>query len=614
MSGMGPNPRVPSGDGGADIRRGLPMFSAADPEALAREKAELAALAGKPRLVRWIGYGRKTGPAWLQSALTLGGGSAWASLTIGAFFRYELLWVQPVAMILGIIVLAAISHQALSTGARPFGAMKRYVGPRVAWAWALASLAATVIWHFPQYALAAGMTESMIEAATGWAPTGRAETALLVAIGVVVLIVSTAITWNYPSGRRGIRLYERALKAMVWLIIVAFAVVIVRSTIAGRIEWGKVLKGFLPLHIPTDPKGIETLMAALGAAIGINMTFLFPYTLLARGWGREHRGLSRFGLVTGMLVPFTIATSLMVVAAGCTIYDRLEFLQVKEIAAETWQPLCAALRGADSPARRRAWQRLPDSAKAAAESGAKAEPLDERHKTSIIDGLNVLIASRGLYRQEDVTGVAIPQDIAELLKRDPDSLPDKEVRRANRAVLAAAYAQRIGQAGSEAHLIPPLGRKVSPTRGAEMIAAGVGSLFGRIIFGFGILGMVLSTITLHMLVCGFVVCEVFGIEPSGWKYRLACLVPVPGFLGVVLWQYMQGWIAIRASAIAGLLTPIAYIAFFILNNRRKYLGEDTPTGAKAWLWNAAIVISIVATCASIAYFLIHNYDKVLGLT
>jgi hypothetical protein len=180
--------------------------------------------------------------------------------------------------------------------------------------------------------------------------------------------------------------------------------------------------------------------------------------------------------------------------------------------------------------------------------------------------------------------------------------------------LAAAYCQRIAKEGNEAHLIPPLGRQVSPTRGAEMIAAGVGKLFGQIVFGFGILGMVLSTITLHMLVSGFAACELFGIEPSGWKYRLACLLPAPGFLGVVLWQYMQGWIAIRASAIAGILTPIAYIAFFIMNNRRKYLGDDTPTGAKAWIWNAALVISIVATCASIIYFLIYNYDKVLGLT
>jgi len=411
-----PSARI--GDGEADVPRGLPMVSARDPEALARERAELAGLAAKPRLPRWIGYARKTGPGWPQSALTLGGGSAWASLTIGAFFRYELLWVQPLAMVLGIIILAAISYQTLSTGARPFPAMKRHVGASVAWAWAVASLAATVIWHFPQYALAAGMTENMIAAATAWRPAGAGRTALLVAVGLVVLVVSTGITWSYGRGWRGVRLYERALKAMVWGIIVAFAVVIVRSTIAGRIQWGRVLRGFLPLSVPTDAKGIETLMAALGAAIGINMTFLFPYTLLARGWGREHRGLSRFGLITGMLLPFTVATSLMIIAAGCTIYDQLEFLQVKEIAAEKWRPLCAALQAADTPARRRVWQLLPPSAKEA----ATAEPLGDERKRSLVDGLNRLIAARDLHRPEDFAGAGVPEDIAALLARDRASL------------------------------------------------------------------------------------------------------------------------------------------------------------------------------------------------
>ena len=172
------------------------------------------------------------------------------------------------------------------------------------------------------------------------------------------------------------------------------------------------------------------------------------------------------------------------------------------------------MRTTGSPARRRVWQLLPEPAKAAAGLGAGAQPLGEQPKGALIEGLNALIPSRGLYRQEDFRGVQIPQDIAELLKRGYDSLPDKEVRRANRAVLAAAYGQRTGQEGKAIHLIPPLGRKVSPTRGAEMIAAGVGTFFGRIVFCFGILGMVLSTITLHMLVCGFAACEVFGVEPS----------------------------------------------------------------------------------------------------
>ncbi|MBN1846155.1 MAG: hypothetical protein JW810_10765, partial [Sedimentisphaerales bacterium] len=309
-----------------DLARGLPMFAASNLKALAAEKAALAAVEGKGMLARWRVYFGMTGPGWLQSAMTLGAGSAVASLFLGAYYQYRLLWIQPLAMLLGIIMLSAMSYQTLTTGARPFDAMGKFVHPALAWAWALAALAATVIWHFPQYGLAAGMLEDMIKAAVSaavghpWAPTGGGQTLLLLAIGLIFLIISTKITWNYEAGHKGICIYEKALKGMVWMIVLAFGVVVAYSTAKGMIHWGQVGKGFMPLHIPTDTMGIKTITGAFSAAVGINMTFLFPYTLLARGWGREHRGLSRFDLFSGMLVPYCLATMLMVIAAGGTIY------------------------------------------------------------------------------------------------------------------------------------------------------------------------------------------------------------------------------------------------------------------------------------------------------
>ena len=43
-------------------------------------------------------YLKLLGPGYLQSAMTLGGGTASASLFAGAVFGYQLLWVAPVAM------------------------------------------------------------------------------------------------------------------------------------------------------------------------------------------------------------------------------------------------------------------------------------------------------------------------------------------------------------------------------------------------------------------------------------------------------------------------------------------------------------------------------------
>jgi len=470
---------------GREAVKGLPMFTVSAPEAIAKEKVELAELQGKPAWQRWRGYFARTGPGWLQSALILGSGSAMASLFAGAFLEYRLLWVQPAAMVLGIVMFSAMSYQTLSTGIRPFYAMKHYIHPVVGWSWAIGALLATVIWHLPQYALAAGMTDDMIRVVTGWTPSSpAAQTILLIGIGVGVLTISTAVAWTYSSGRRGIRLYERILKGFVWMIILAFTIVIVRRAMDGGVQWGRLFKGFLPLYIPTDPRGVSIVMAAFSAATGINATFLFPYTLLARGWGKEHRGLSRFDLLTGMLLPFCIATSLMVIATACTIYDPAQFAS----------------------------------------------------------GSTVL----------------------------------------------------------------------SPVKAAAMLqSAGLSMFFSRIVFGLGILGMALSSITMHMLICGFAACEVFGVEPGGWRYRLACLIPAPGMIGVVLWKYIGPWIGIPTSAICGLMLPIAFVAFFILNNSRKYLGDDKPSGAKAVVWNIAMLISIGVAFASIIYYLVSQISSLL---
>lgn len=446
---------------------------AADPQVLERERETLEALAKQSAGKRFRGYLALTGPGWLQSAFTLGGGSAVASLYLGAHYGYELMWVQPLAMTVGIIMLAACAHQTLSTGVRPFAAMSRFIHPGVAWAWALATLVSSWVFHFPQYSLAAGVTEDITTLLTGWSPQGAVRTTFLLAIGVVILAISTAITWNYGRGIRGIRLYERTLKAFIAMIIIAFGLVVARGAASGTIDWGALARGFIPTSIPSDAQGVTTVMGAFGAAVGINMTFLFGYSLLARGWGTAHRGLARFDLVTGMLLPYAVVTSLIIVAAASTIYGT-EFA---------------------------------------------------------------------------------PQQI----------LP------ANAGVL-------IG-------------------------SSGVGEFTGRVVFALGILGMALSTITLQMIVAGFVVCELFGWDAQGPRFRWACLVPAPAMAGVVLWETMGTWVALPAFTIGLVMLPIAYVSWFLLQNSDGLLGEHRPRGASAIRWNVAMSIAVTVTLVSVAYTL-----------
>ncbi len=448
-----------------DLRVGLRMAHPPDPAALAAERERLAALDDAPRPARWRAFAGLIGPGYMQSAMTLGSGTAASALFAGAVFGYQLLWVAPLAMLLGLVMLSAVAHQTLSTGLRPFDAMRRFAGAPLAWSWALGALVASIVWHFPQYALASAVLVDLGEAA-------GVDGLPAPALGFVVLAWAVLISSLYGRRPELIRVYERLLRYMVWGIVLCFAWVVARTGIA---DWSALVRGFVGFAVPGERNGVlgvTVILSGLSAAVGINMVFLYPYSLLARGWSREHRSLARFDLWTGTFVPYVLAASLMVIAAANTIH------------------------------------------------------LDPSY-----DGV-----------------------------------------------------------------------RLSPVAAAQSLAAVAGPAVGRVVFDLGVLGMALSTITLHMLATGFVACELFGWEFGSRKHRWAMLLPAPGVFGPVFWGDIAVWLAVPTNIVCGLFLPAAYIGFVLLQRNRSYLGRDRPSGARgrAW-WSAMVAVTVFLTAFMVWY-------------
>ncbi len=291
--------------------------SQAQSEAVAREKELLAKLDTLGPAARTFGYLRLMGPGYMQSAMTLGGGTAFASIFAGAAFGYQLLWVAPLGMLLGIIVLSAVAHQTLSTGMNPFQAMKTHAGPFFAYGWAIAAILSSIIWQFAQYALAAAML-ALLADRLGWKDAPRWL------MGLIALAWCIAVSLLYGRTQKLVRVYESILKWMVWFIIACFLFVVVKT---GVPEPAKFFAGFVPT-VPADaptPDGksisaIVVIVSGLAAAVGVNMLFVYPYSLRRRGWGRGHRRLARYDLFFGMFVPFAIAASLMLIASASVFH------------------------------------------------------------------------------------------------------------------------------------------------------------------------------------------------------------------------------------------------------------------------------------------------------
>ncbi|MFT5033360.1 MAG: manganese transport protein, partial [Bacteroidia bacterium] len=206
-------------------------------------------IAQRPVNSRAWQYLKLSGPGWLQGAMTLGGGSAITSLTIGAVYGYELLWVQPVSMLIGCIMLFSLSHQTLSTGKKPFQAFRDHVHPSLAWLWAVSALLSSIIWGFSHYPLSAGMFEELISVSTGFdlkAEGGLGRELYLFVLAVIVWAVCATTAWHYGKGGRTVFLFENSVKFLSLMIVGCFAWVVVESSMRGQIDWGAVLRGYIP--------------------------------------------------------------------------------------------------------------------------------------------------------------------------------------------------------------------------------------------------------------------------------------------------------------------------------------------------------------------------------
>ncbi|WP_193214018.1 divalent metal cation transporter [Luteolibacter marinus] len=462
-------------------------------------------------------YAKLSGPGWLQGAITLGGGSLAGALYLGVIAGYGLMWLQPLAMICGIIMLAAIAYVTLTTEQRPFGAVNRHLSPLLGWSWLIATVMANIVWCMPQFNLARAAIQQNLAPGIGDSNT------CTLAICVILLLVCFGINVLYESEGRGVKIFDNIIKAMVGLIVLSFFAVVITLSKTGALDWGKILGGLVPdpsllfkpaaayteliassshpewwtNKITSDQQDI--IITAFGTAVGINMTWLLPYSLLKKRWGKKHRGLAIFDLSIGLFVPFFLATSCVVLAA----------------------------------------------------------------------------ASQFHAKTDDVTPGAGAPTLELLAKAHPGPANDADAKLADMLVKRDNF--------QLATTLKPL----------------AGETVSQKIFGFGVLGMAVSTIIILMLMNGLAFQELFGRPGNKPVHFLGCAVSgLAGASGPFIWTgAAAAALAIPTSVIGGSLIPIAYFTFFLMMNSRKVLGENRPKGGKRILWNA-----LMATATGIATF------------
>jgi Mn2+/Fe2+ NRAMP family transporter len=539
----------------------------------------LAEAAQQGRIAQLIAFVRLSGPGWLQSAITLGGGSLSGALFLGILGGTSLLWLQLVAITMGVVMLSAISYVTLSTGQRPFRLITQHINPVLGWGWIIATIMANMIWCMPQFSLCfealdknllgaevMGRLDQAVvgtAAADGTAPTSI-STKTKLAISIVLLAAAACAVILNQRGGRASKLFDAFLKTLIAIIVLCFVGVVALLTWNSQLNWTAIARGFVPdLSTWTRPTGTlaeliaqlpqeaaefwnsrivkaqqSVMIAAAATAVGINMTFLMPYSLLKRGWDKTFRGLARFDLSTGMAIPYVLVTSCVVIAAGTRFH-------------------------------------------------AEADP-------AFLSTDPEQILSSGLFNgSRSVLADRLESELAEVDLSAKKGTP--EYAQASTAIAAATAQLAPAERQLAAALVKRSGFDLS-----RAIAPLLGNEFARIAFGLGIFGMGFSTIIILMLINGFAFCELANRPNHAGISALGCIVAgVSGAMWPMFWQGdTQFYLAIVASTFGAMLLPIAYITFFLMMNSKSIMGDAKPTGLRLVVWNVLMAVSVAGAVAA----------------
>ncbi len=491
-------------------------------------------------------YGKMSGPGWIQAAVTLGGGSLVGALYLGVIGGYEFLWLQPLAMLCGIIMLSAISYVTLSCKERPFRVMQKKVSPTLAWGWLIATVVADTVFCAAQFSLGRGAIEDNL----GFDPGPYVITGSLFILAMALICIS-------QKNAKASALIDNVLKVLVGVIVLCFMAVVVVLISKDVVQWGQIWSGYVPdfsaLTSPTEQiasaiantsdteywteyvtgQQRDKIIAAFGTAVGINMTFLLPYSLKKKGWSKPHRELSRYDLLLGLFVPFIMGASALVIASAASFH------------AKTGDMISAD--GSPLPGMEKAYYKVVDKKLMNQDKGFKV--LDDEAKNEL--------------------RAALP-------------LADKK--------LAAMMSNR-GAKNLAASLEPFLGKS------------------SQVIFGIGVLAMAISTLLVHMMMNGYAISEAFNKVGNAKYFIIGASMPaIAGLFSPLLWNGdAKAAMQIPASVLATTLLPIAYLGFLLLMNSRAALGDELPR--RRGLINVFMIFSAGVASGASVWSLVGKFNS-----
>ncbi len=561
----------------------------------------------KGKLATLCAYLKYSAPSFLQSATTLGGGSLASALYLGVLGGFCFMWLQPFAMVLGIITLSAIAYISLSITEKPMRELNANVSPILGYGWAVASMMACLVNAMPQFAL--GVASVQQNLLSGIVPMGKTSECVitfcffLAAMGLILL---------YSAGGKAAKLFEKIIMLSVAMIVICFFSVVIFLATQGEINWGKVWAGFIPnLSVLSEPspdfmvyinqlgdsakefwsssivsEQRDIIISASAMAVGINMTFLFPYSMLKKGWDKDFRSLAIFNLCATLFIPFLLATSCIVIAAASQFHakpvDSLvdATFTTKEMKVANTQSVPMAFIDSKGTVQNYIADLVPASASVIYLNIAS----DKALPPSNLVAPYISLLESSIVKQGNTEISKLPLD-AKLIAIQKQNKVEKQMV----SMLVKRDAMNL----------------------ASTLAPLVGDKVAKYIFGLGVFGMAMNATLMNMLICGLCFAEIFGkFGNRKWEIFGSALV----FFSACVSLFLAGakmWLVIYAGVITMVVLPIASGAFLAILNNKAILKDSTPRGLSRVIWN--VLLGVTLLCTSIAsLYVLHSKIGIAG--
>jgi manganese transport protein len=256
-------------------------------------------------------YADRMGPTWLAGAIAAGPATMASLLAAGAGYGYTLLWVVVLATFLGATGQYLAARLGLFTEAGIVSVVETHLGG--VWAWVL------VI----DVVLAAGLAQLVIM------KTVADVSAVLTGVDARFWGVLWALVLAVGLAGGGYRVAEVGAKILVSLVVLTF----VATAIVVPIDPSAAAGGLVP-QIPEGLSGALVAAGVLGGAVHITLLVMQSYTMRARGWTRDDRGVARFDIGSSMLIAFGgYSLAIFLVAASVLHSPAIDAAALTEIQA-----------------------------------------------------------------------------------------------------------------------------------------------------------------------------------------------------------------------------------------------------------------------------------------